>query len=314
MIPFFQSYFHMAIAASLVILVILAIRPLFKRFSNRIACFLWVVVAFRLIFPFQLERPAFLDSFGGMVDVNSIVENLIFGVSLGAADSNKVSDPMGAIEEQSDVVAGAETVRGAEHTYVVAGAETVRGAEHTNMVTSAEAGRKDSVTGGIAGRTNVVAGQVDSEAGGIAGRTNAVSGRVDSEAGLIAEHTNVVAGSKVDQGAEHTNVVAGPEVGRGVDRADTESGRVEAEASRVGKAADGIVEHTNAVADQETGLEASSTALATDANVEQADGSGFWEWWYSYWAVRESIDVCQENLRGLFFGRIGIDIRLNYAG
>ncbi len=57
MTEFFQSYFHMAFTASAVVVLILLFRPLFKKFSNRIACLLWLVVLFRLLCPFTIERP-----------------------------------------------------------------------------------------------------------------------------------------------------------------------------------------------------------------------------------------------------------------
>ena len=60
MISFIQSYFHMASSASVVILVILLVRPIFKKASNRIACLLWAVVIFRLLCPFTIIRPDFL--------------------------------------------------------------------------------------------------------------------------------------------------------------------------------------------------------------------------------------------------------------
>ena len=58
MIQFFQSFFRMALEASIVALVVFAVRPLLKRYSNRIACLLWVVVMFRLLCPFAIESPA----------------------------------------------------------------------------------------------------------------------------------------------------------------------------------------------------------------------------------------------------------------
>ncbi len=47
----------MAFTASAVVVLILLFRPLFKKFSNRIACLLWLVVLFRLLCPFTIERP-----------------------------------------------------------------------------------------------------------------------------------------------------------------------------------------------------------------------------------------------------------------
>ena len=58
MIALFQAYFHMTIAACLVILVTLAVRPVFKKFSNRIACLLWAVVLLRLLCPVALKIPS----------------------------------------------------------------------------------------------------------------------------------------------------------------------------------------------------------------------------------------------------------------
>ena len=56
----FQKYLQLCIEASMVILVILAVRPLFKRFSNRIACLLWGVVLLRLLCPYTIQRPAII--------------------------------------------------------------------------------------------------------------------------------------------------------------------------------------------------------------------------------------------------------------
>ena len=58
MTQFFQSYFVMALEASIVILFVLLLRPIFKKFSNRIASLLWVVVLFRLLCPYAVEVPA----------------------------------------------------------------------------------------------------------------------------------------------------------------------------------------------------------------------------------------------------------------
>ena len=60
MISLFNSYFRMAFVASTVILVILAVRPFFKKFSNRLTCLIWAVVLFRLLCPFTIARPALL--------------------------------------------------------------------------------------------------------------------------------------------------------------------------------------------------------------------------------------------------------------
>lgn len=57
MTQFFQNYFHFALEATIVILIVLAIRPLIRRFSKRIASLLWIVVFFRLLCPFTIEGP-----------------------------------------------------------------------------------------------------------------------------------------------------------------------------------------------------------------------------------------------------------------
>ena len=57
MTQFFQNYFHFALKATIVILIVLAIRPLIRRFSKRIASLLWIVVFFRLLCPFTVEGP-----------------------------------------------------------------------------------------------------------------------------------------------------------------------------------------------------------------------------------------------------------------
>ena len=62
MFKFYQGYFHMTLGVCAVIMVILIIRPLIKRFSNRIMCLLWAVVLIRLLCPYTIQRPAFLAS------------------------------------------------------------------------------------------------------------------------------------------------------------------------------------------------------------------------------------------------------------
>ncbi len=58
MTGFFQGFFRMALGASVVALVILAVRPILKKYSNRIACLLWAVLLFRLLCPYVIESPA----------------------------------------------------------------------------------------------------------------------------------------------------------------------------------------------------------------------------------------------------------------
>ena len=58
MTEFFQGFFRMAFGASVVALVILAVRPILKKYSNRIACLLWAVLLFRLLCPYVIESPA----------------------------------------------------------------------------------------------------------------------------------------------------------------------------------------------------------------------------------------------------------------
>ena len=58
MTGFFQGFFRMALGASVVALVILAVRPILKKYSNRIACLLWAVLLFRLLCPYVIKSPA----------------------------------------------------------------------------------------------------------------------------------------------------------------------------------------------------------------------------------------------------------------
>ena len=57
MTQFFQNYFQLALEATIVMLIIMAIRPLIQRFSKRIASLLWIAVFFRLLCPFTVEGP-----------------------------------------------------------------------------------------------------------------------------------------------------------------------------------------------------------------------------------------------------------------
>ena len=57
MIELCMRYFCMALEASVVILLVLAARPFFKKFSNRITCLLWAVVLLRLLCPVTISNP-----------------------------------------------------------------------------------------------------------------------------------------------------------------------------------------------------------------------------------------------------------------
>ena len=57
MIELCMRYFCMALEASVVILLVLAARPFFKKFSNRITCLLWAVVMLRLLCPVTISNP-----------------------------------------------------------------------------------------------------------------------------------------------------------------------------------------------------------------------------------------------------------------
>ena len=57
MTQFFQEYFHFALEATVIVCIVLAVRPLFRRYSKRIANLLWVAVFFRLLCPYTAEDP-----------------------------------------------------------------------------------------------------------------------------------------------------------------------------------------------------------------------------------------------------------------
>lgn len=57
MTQLFQSYFQMALEASIVILIVLALRPFFRKYSKRVGSLLWIVVFFRLLCPITVEGP-----------------------------------------------------------------------------------------------------------------------------------------------------------------------------------------------------------------------------------------------------------------
>ena len=57
MTGFFQQYLQMALAGSLVLLVLLFARLLLKRMPKRFMCFLWMIALFRLLCPYTIEGP-----------------------------------------------------------------------------------------------------------------------------------------------------------------------------------------------------------------------------------------------------------------
>ena len=52
-----QWFLGMAMWGSVVSIVVLLVRPIIKKRSNRIMCLLWLVVMFRFLCPFAIERP-----------------------------------------------------------------------------------------------------------------------------------------------------------------------------------------------------------------------------------------------------------------
>ena len=58
MSEFYRQYFMMALEAGGVLIAVLMIRPLLKRFPKRLTLFLWMAVLFRLICPVAISRPA----------------------------------------------------------------------------------------------------------------------------------------------------------------------------------------------------------------------------------------------------------------
>ncbi len=57
MTGFFQQYLQMALAGSLVLVVLLFARLLLKRMPKRFMCFLWMIALFRLLCPYTIEGP-----------------------------------------------------------------------------------------------------------------------------------------------------------------------------------------------------------------------------------------------------------------
>lgn len=53
----FLKILNMSITASWITFVILIFRPFFQKVSKRLFCFLWIIVALRLVFPFSFESP-----------------------------------------------------------------------------------------------------------------------------------------------------------------------------------------------------------------------------------------------------------------
>lgn len=113
MTQFFQNYFVMALEASIVILFVLLLRPIFKKFSNRIASLLWVVVLFRLLCPYAVEvpAPAFLGQFMAQNLLTSAedVESVTGDVLLHGTED--VSQGAQMAKVQGDALQGADALK-----------------------------------------------------------------------------------------------------------------------------------------------------------------------------------------------------------
>ena len=55
MYDFFVKLLNMSLAASIIVLVIVVLRLLLKKAPRNIICFLWALVALRLILPFSIQ-------------------------------------------------------------------------------------------------------------------------------------------------------------------------------------------------------------------------------------------------------------------
>ncbi|MBP5264322.1 MAG: hypothetical protein J6Z33_08130, partial [Lachnospiraceae bacterium] len=103
MTGFFQGFFRMAFGASVVALVILAVRPILKKYSNRIACLLWAVLTFRLLCPFVIESPAlsFVDRWERL-EASAGTESAAQGKVDGAADAKAYGEVDGKTYGEAD--------------------------------------------------------------------------------------------------------------------------------------------------------------------------------------------------------------------
>ena len=90
MTQFFQDYFQFALEATIVVCIVLAVRPLFRRYSKRIASLLWVVVFFRLLCPYTAEGPipAFWENWAEESQVEQAAREIAIESDAGKVDVN----------------------------------------------------------------------------------------------------------------------------------------------------------------------------------------------------------------------------------
>ncbi len=76
MMELLSAFFRNSLFASVMILAVLAVRPLLRKAPRNISCLLWLLVALRLLLPFQLESPLSLqpDVFQEPAQITVIVE------------------------------------------------------------------------------------------------------------------------------------------------------------------------------------------------------------------------------------------------
>ena len=207
MTQFFQNYFVMALEASIVILFVLLVRPIFKKFSNRIASLLWVVVLFRLLCPYAVEvpAPAFLGQFMALNLLTSAedVESVTGDVLLHGAED--VSQGAQMAKVQGDALQGVDPLK--------ANGQGLPGAVGQGSQDASKSGNQISEflqkAGALGGETlEDPDGSDDPLATNLEGKgelsLNASDGEVDQELGIEdAQGVTEVTSQTVDNAEDH---------------------------------------------------------------------------------------------------------------
>ncbi|MBO4515647.1 MAG: M56 family metallopeptidase [Lachnospiraceae bacterium] len=134
MTQFFQNYFQFALEATIIVCIALAVRPLFRRYSKRIASLLWVAVFFRLLCPITIEGPipAFWEGWAaGSQEKVTSEEGERYEKSEAGQSVKDNEELLRAAQDigSSQAVQGAKADQDAQGSKVDTAAQTIKGAE-----------------------------------------------------------------------------------------------------------------------------------------------------------------------------------------